>query len=637
MKFRSDINGLRAYAVIAVVLFHFNSQWLPGGFVGVDVFFVISGYLMTSIIFRGLENNSFSIWKFFNARIIRIIPALAVLCLTLLILGWFCLHSIEYKQLDQHITSSITFVSNIVYWKETGYFSPNARELWLLHTWSLSVEWQFYMLYPIILLALSKIFKLQFIKKIILITTVLSLIFSIYASYKWTSAAYFLLPTRVWEMLLGGVAFLYPLQITQQSKKLYLEWAGIFLIILSFFIINDDIAWPGYAALLPTCGAFILIQSNNADSIFTNNIVSQKLGLWSYSIYLWHWPLVVAIYTYNLASIWNYIGIVISILLGFISYSLIEKIKYQSYYKCIPLCMGIIVFILSYTAYSLDGNNHYSQSEQGIAKGQFLEQYHIKHQNLDEAYWLKCNTYSAFTNHGTFDIDPTCITKTGEGGVFLWGDSHAEALSKGIRKILQPYNIPFYQKTSSACFASLYENKVNNNFKQACDHSNKIALESIKELRPSVVVIAQVTNHDLTDWNEITEKLKGYGVKKVLLIGPISQWSPSLPKIMAYSRNWQGTADYISDRGLNEEMIYLNNKLKNIHFSDDIQYISLVDSLCYEEHKGTFCRVKVGDTNDSLIQVDYGHLSEEGSIFVANTILKEPLFKLLSIDQKTSD
>lgn len=182
--FRHDINGLRAIAVIAVVLFHFNPSWVPGGFAGVDVFFVISGFLMTGIIFRGLEQNNFSILKFYVARANRIIPALAVLCSVLLVVGWFYLTPLEYKALGKHAASSITFLSNITYWREAGYFDTSSHEKWLLHTWSLSVEWQFYIIYPIILVLLSKLFSIKTIKSILLAGTILGFIFCVVATYK---------------------------------------------------------------------------------------------------------------------------------------------------------------------------------------------------------------------------------------------------------------------------------------------------------------------------------------------------------------------------------------------------------------------------------------------------------------------
>ena len=147
--FRADINGLRAVAVIAVVLFHFGVAGFSGGFVGVDVFFVISGYLMTRIILGPLAEGRFSVLRFYLARARRIFPALTVLCVLMLAYGWFTLSPIDYKLLSKHAGTSLLFLSNQVYWKESGYFDADAHEKWLLHTWSLSVEWQFYLLYPL--------------------------------------------------------------------------------------------------------------------------------------------------------------------------------------------------------------------------------------------------------------------------------------------------------------------------------------------------------------------------------------------------------------------------------------------------------------------------------------------------------
>lgn len=354
MKFRTDINGLRAIAVIAVMLFHFNAAWMPGGFIGVDVFFVISGFLMTGIIFKDLEHEKFSILKFYVARANRIIPALAVLCLVLMIFGWFYLTPFDYKLLGKHAASSMTFLSNISYWKESGYFEAGTHEKWLLHTWSLSVEWQFYMIYPLVLIAMRKFMSIQTMKFMLLAGTILGFILSVIATYKWPNPAYFLLPTRAWEMMIGGIAYLYPLAL-QENKKRLLEGTGLALILGSYFFISAEDLWPGYLAVFPVIGTFLMIQSHRNDSIITNNIVFQKLGAWSYSIYLWHWPLVVLIYIYSLPEYYVYAGIALSIVLGFLSYKYIEQIKLPSYhqwkdiYRIKPLYFSLVLMGLGVT------------------------------------------------------------------------------------------------------------------------------------------------------------------------------------------------------------------------------------------------------------------------------------------------
>ncbi|OBU23223.1 acyltransferase family protein [Photobacterium aquimaris] len=323
MNFRQDINGLRAIAVIAVVIFHFKSTLIPGGFAGVDVFFVISGFLMTSIIFRGIGNNNFSILSFYKARAIRIIPALLVLSSVTFLFCWFFLVPLKFEDLGRHILSSISFLSNITYWKESGYFDTSSQTKWLLHTWSLSVEWQFYIIYPIVLVILSKILSLNLIKKLLFVTTILGLGLSAYASYYWPSPAYYLFPTRAWEMMAGGLVFLYPVKLNEPVKK-YTNILGFVLIICSYVFMSKSDMWPGYLALIPVLGSALIISANKQDSLITNNKIMTNIGLWSYSIYLWHWPVVVIGHYFNI-EYWTVIGIPLSILLGYMSYTFIEK------------------------------------------------------------------------------------------------------------------------------------------------------------------------------------------------------------------------------------------------------------------------------------------------------------------------
>lgn len=512
MNFRKDINGLRAIAVIAVVLFHFSPSTLPGGFAGVDVFFVISGFLMTGIIFRGFENNNFSLLSFYISRINRIIPALAALCITLLLFGWFYLNPIDYKALSKHAAGSISFISNILYWSEAGYFDATSQEKWLLHTWSLSIEWQFYMFYPLLLIFFNKLIPQKNLKYIVISTMLISFILSVLYSYKSPSASYYLLPTRAWEMLLGGTVYLFPIRLNKTSSLIY-ESLGIALIIFSYFLTSSSTLWPGYMALFPTLGAaFIILSKNN--SILTNNSFCQKIGKWSYSIYLWHWPLAVVNYNYSLNIYYMCVSIILSFLLGYISYTYIEGLKFKRItkwlhlYKIIPIYFVLVIFTIGSIVFLQDGVNNNIRRGANTAQSKFLNLYATQHRNLDDAYWLKCNTYTSLNKHKTYDTAPECTDNKGNNGIFLWGDSHAEALSLGLRTVLKSQNIDFYQKTSAGCHASLEKtNKQTGIFKKACDHSNLVALTSIEAIKPDIVIIAQANQHDQTDWNAISEKL----------------------------------------------------------------------------------------------------------------------------------
>ncbi len=326
MNFRHDINGLRAVAVIAVVIFHINPALLPGGFAGVDVFFVISGYLMTSIIWGKHDRGTFSLSAFYWARATRIIPALTVFTGVLLAANWFYLPPYDYTILGEHASSSLLFLSNFTYWSEAGYFDADSHEKWLLHTWSLSVEWQFYLIYPLIVLLLKTILPSSRAKLGLAFLTGSGLVVSATTSKIWPEASYFLLHTRFWEMLIGGLVYLFPVKLAADKSRL-LSLTGLAMIIASFFLIDKQTPWPGIWAVLPVFGAFLVIIAKQEGAGLMGNVALQKIGFWSYSIYLWHWAVVVLVFTLGQSS--NYFwqaGIgVLSLALGAASYYWVEK------------------------------------------------------------------------------------------------------------------------------------------------------------------------------------------------------------------------------------------------------------------------------------------------------------------------
>ena len=372
MNFRYDINGLRSNAVLAVVLFHFNPQWLPGGFAGVDVFFVISGFLMTSIIFNGVEKGSFNLFKFYNARANRIIPVLSAMSATLLVFGWVYLIPTDYRDLGKQIEKSSLFISNHLFAKGGGYFDTAEHTKWLLHTWSLSVEWQFYIFFPIIILGLKKHLSVINLKRVVICLFIASFIYCVYATYKDSKTAYFLLTSRAWEMLLGGLAFLYPWTLKNKLHQITVQSLGLTLIVTSYFLISKDTPWPGYIALIPVFGAYLIIVANYRNNFLINNPISNYIGIWSYSIYVWHWPLVVFGFYFAFENWWIY-GIPLSILLGFLSYKFIEKINFPRYsswkdiYKVKPFYIFLIILACGFAVKENDGFKwHYTPEIQKI-------------------------------------------------------------------------------------------------------------------------------------------------------------------------------------------------------------------------------------------------------------------------------
>jgi peptidoglycan/LPS O-acetylase OafA/YrhL len=351
-EFRHDINGLRAWAVAGVVLYHLGIPGFKGGFVGVDVFFVISGFLMTGLIVGGLERGGFSLRSFYMARARRIVPALLALCAALLAVGWLFLPPQEYAQLGRHAVSAATFLSNHLFAREAGYFDAASHEKWLLHTWSLSVEWQFYIALP---LALVAIWRLAPGRRSIALALGAVLVLSLAASITLTPrnapAAFFLLPTRAWEMLAGGLVFLLmPRLRLTGGQSAVLEGAGFALIIGSVVVMSAGQGWPGWRAAIPVAGAALVLIANRQHSILTRGAAVQWLGNASYSVYLWHWPVVVGLaYAGLLDSGWAAAGVVASLVLGHASWKFVEQ-PGRRMLASVPPCRGAAVVVAAVVA-----------------------------------------------------------------------------------------------------------------------------------------------------------------------------------------------------------------------------------------------------------------------------------------------
>ena len=349
-EFRNDINGLRAWAVVAVILYHFGIPGFGGGFVGVDVFFVISGFLMTGIVVGGLERGAskFSLIGFYMARARRILPALIVLCAVLLILGWCMLAPPDYRILGAHTVFSLVFLSNIKFWTEAGYFDAASHEKWLLHTWSLAVEWQFYLLLPLVLLTL---WKLRPGRQPVIVAMAAGLLISIALSVLITpqhsSFAFYLLPTRAWEMLAGGLVYLlaHCCQLTER-RRVVLEAVGFALMIASIVVFDTSSPWPGWRALVPVVGTVAVLLAARSGSSWTGHTAVQWLGTRSYSLYLWHWPIVVSLTFLEWQGESKAIagGLLLTLVLGHLSYLLVES-PVRVHFGKLRLSWGIIALL----------------------------------------------------------------------------------------------------------------------------------------------------------------------------------------------------------------------------------------------------------------------------------------------------
>lgn len=372
-KYRPDIDGLRAVAVLAVIGFHAFPSLMKGGFIGVDVFFVISGFLISTIIFESLERGSFSYLEFYSRRIKRIFPALLLVLIATYSFGWFTLLADEYKQLGKHLAAGASFISNFVLWREAGYFDNSAETKPLLHLWSLGIEEQFYIVWPVLLWVASK-------RKFNLFALTLTVaLISYYLNLKGIredSIATFFSPlTRFWELLCGGMLAWFSLnrsssfaEIKSQSEKWVfniLSLIGCVLLVYGFLWISKTTSFPGNWAFVPVLGAVLIIGSGS-EAWINQKILSNKIVVWfgliSFPLYLWHWPLLTfarIIEGQPPSRDIRFCAVLLSIFLAWLTYALIERpirLATQIKFKVVvPVLLLIAVGCIGFGTYKRDG------------------------------------------------------------------------------------------------------------------------------------------------------------------------------------------------------------------------------------------------------------------------------------------
>jgi len=397
MNYRSEIDGLRALAVLAVIFFHAGFESFSGGFVGVDIFFVISGYLITAIILADIEQGKFSIFKFYERRARRILPALFVVMLACIPFAWLLLSPSDLTSFSKTLSTVPLFISNFFFWSEGGYFEAAAELKPLLHTWSLAVEEQYYVLFPLFMMFFWKLAR-----RYMLITLGLVFLASLglaqWAAYAKPVAAFYLLPARVWELLVGAFAAIYLSKDCRgASSKIAGEvagWLGVAFIFYSFFAYSKATPFPSFYTLVPTLGALLIIlfaSQQNFVGKFVGNKVFVGLGLISYSAYLWHQP-ILAFARYwmveiNFLTTWILISLII--ILSILSWKYVEapfRSSHQFKRKDIFIAsfMGSVFFIaIGYLSSKIEFNK-----EDVMAKA-LSENHAIYSSNINERNFVK--------------------------------------------------------------------------------------------------------------------------------------------------------------------------------------------------------------------------------------------------------
>jgi hypothetical protein len=638
MKYRADIDGLRAVAVLAVIGYHAFPEWVRGGFVGVDVFFVISGFLISGIIFSGLEQGSFSFRDFYARRIRRIFPALFLVLAAAYAAGWFLLFAEPFAQLGKHAAGGAGFVSNFVLWREAGYFDSASDTKPLLHLWSLGIEEQFYLLWPLAAwLAWKGRFDLLALTLVVLFG---SMYFNLDRIRRDLIGTFYAPQTRFWELMTGAVLAhlavmpprwrflefinaLYQRLTRDAGSRTAISIAGGLLIAISVFGIDHTRHFPGRWAVLPVGAAALVIAAGSGG--WFNRLLSLRvmvgIGLISYPLYLWHWPLLSFLRLLHgetpPASL-RVVAVSLAFLLAWLTYAFVERpIRFGRPRRGIVLALCAAMAAIGaagYYTYRADGlwERAINRSDQAS----FANYYQVmKKSGIAGPYRLECDFMQLVTDGVKDRIAPQCTEPGRDRTWFLWGDSHAQAWSPGITSLL-PDGTALAQVATSSCRPSFLPVDLEVPGGR-CTRANNFAIEKIRELKPEVLILAQMGGHEATDWEALANQARSLGVQRVVLIGPVPMWIPSLPEIVT-NRFWGTNFDRVG-YGLVPERITEDSRLVQRYAqSSVVTYVSPIQRLC--DGNGCLATVPGSDPTD-LIAFDAAHLTPQGSRYVAEQLL----------------
>jgi peptidoglycan/LPS O-acetylase OafA/YrhL len=619
-RFRPDIEGLRAVAVAAVVLYHLDIAWAPGGFIGVDIFFVISGFLMAQIVAGEIGKNAFNPWRFLERRIFRIWPAMLAVILATLMVGAATLVPDDLRNLGWSALSSLFAVNNVLFWQQSGYFAPDAHRNVLLHLWSLAVELQFYLTMPILMAAVfwrtrqSRIW-------VVLVITLASLALCIFATPRARTASFYLLPTRYWEFGLGALVALAGVQLRLGYRSANIVAAAGGAMILGAVVwLGRQSTFPGSLALLPCVGAAAVIWAGMFTTPVTGSLLSlaplRFIGRISYSLYLWHWPIITFCRDWGIAvdtPPMQVALLVLSVAAGYLSWRFIE----------VPFRVPSRMAARPRIAAVAGGAGAIAVAGVVFAATQGLPSRLDPNVRAMLAYqhYERNGFYSEGTCFLTPDQDPAafnieaCAQATPGGPlVLLWGDSHAAHYAPGLRAIADRLGINFVQASYGGCSPIPW--RTDNS--PTCAEFGRTILKSIESGRfDRIIVSANWTGYPniLPDLTALLRDLGAKGIDAVV-IGPSIEFHHHLPILLA-SRppalffNARAPQDWLSDVVVSRDR-EIQQALGGL---PHVAYVAPIPELCRD---GT-CPVLV-DGHVPLVW-DASHLTAEGSALVATALL----------------
>ncbi len=620
LNYRPDIDGLRAIAVLSVIIFHMRASWLPGGFIGVDIFFVISGYLITSIIYHEMKENKFSFEKFYLRRIKRILPVFYVVVIVTLIIGLYISTPISFYGIGNSAISALFFMSNLYFARNPGGYFESSDTYPLLHTWSLSVEEQYYLLWPAILMLFLKFGLKQ--KRILSITSIFIFLFFVIAEFlsvsdKFSAWSYYLLPTRAGELLIGSfLAFLHTEYDTDKLKFTNLSSIlGVTLIILSLIYVNKYCVFPGINAFWSTFGAGLIIYSNPKN--FINKFLALKpmvfIGLISYSLYLWHWPVLAYLRYINPFTEKDlplgivFLAVLVIFMLSVFSYYLIEKptrklkLNFRQavkYYTILPSILILIVCI-----------------------GSFITEGYKQRFEDDLFSW--------------FNYKKTCVNKSqkicsfnindNKKPILIYGDSHAghfEIFFKMLEQQNSEFN--FHYLIAQDCNVVSNIDTIKLKFRETCKETRTVFEENYTDYNTIIIINRLDTlffpenkadEMKYVDYpkkiNLFIKKLTDSG-KKIIIVEQIPKYDSDinkkalLKKKLGINFNTQIDDNYMQ---ANQRLKKLLSNYKNIYF------LNLNEFLCPDGKCSAY------DEKGIITYFDDDHLNLYGAKSLANKFL----------------
>ena len=633
-RHRADIDGLRAVAILPVLAFHALPQIASGGFVGVDVFFVISGYLITGIILSGTGNAGFGFAGFYARRVRRIFPSLSVVLAATIAAGWFLLLPDAYSALGGHVAAGAGFVANLLSWKEAGYFDTASTTKPLLHLWSLGVEEQFYIAWPLLLYALRR--RPSARHWVMLALASGSFVLNVHLARVDAAADFYSPLTRFWELLLGGMladaGFVrwvgstraataevsfgpHPGSGASPRMANVLGALGLALIGCAVFVVDASRPFPGAWALLPSFGAVLAIAAG--PSAWTNrHLLSNRpmvgIGLISFQLYLWHWPLLVfvrAIVGGEPSIAVRLTMIAVSFPLAWLTYVLIDlPVRTGSRARAKTAAACCVLAALGLVGLGLAAAHGVPTRFPAAVRG--LAGFHY-------AYATAYREGSCFLRPEQDAAQLSMCTDTGAPpgarSIFLWGDSHAAHLYPGLAAA-ERGRTRLTQQTASACPPLL---DVEFASRPHCAAINRRVMQRIGAEHPDEVILA--ARWELYDWRKVSAtiaRLHEVGVPGIFVIGPVPVWRGGLP-LSAYCQSARDGSHGVPQRmqgPLDPGAGTLDREMAAFLTGGPAQYVSPMRILC----DGDGCLVRTGPGIDSLTAWDDAHLTTAGSQFLVS-------------------